>query len=159
MEPINPLGFPAPFAPPLIWIFSVINKCKFRCACILKSTFQHCYGILRVSLSSKQIFFSLTCTYCIWIMLVCQIYCFVTNLANLWTQIQSSKVSDPMYCVCQALKLKIDDANFVATVGARGCRFDNSWFYQWRQSWHQSDELLHHCTRKCSVTSRNNTGN
>ena len=57
MEPINPLGFPAPFAPSLIWIFSVINKCKFRCACILKSTFQQCYGILRVSLSSKQIFF------------------------------------------------------------------------------------------------------
>ena len=75
MEPINPIGFPAPFAPPLIWIFSVINKCKFRCAFILKCTFQQCYGILRVSLSSKQI--SLTCTYCIWIMLVCQISCFV----------------------------------------------------------------------------------
>ena len=51
MEHINPLGFPA---------------------------FQQCYGILRVSLSSKQIFFfSLTCTYCIWIMLVCLISCFV----------------------------------------------------------------------------------
>ena len=121
MEPINPLGFPAPFAPPLIWIFSVINKCKFRLCMYSEKYFSTMLWHIESFTKFETDLFSLTCTYCIWIMLVCQISCFVWEAIKTtltWLDLTQTGLVLVLLCHCRLVD-RIEENNKMVIVGLR----------------------------------------